>query len=778
MLHPSRPWVPLFHRGIWTPMSCGSWVPLVTKRHHGLSISPVQRERTVASGPGAPLVMFRRPAETDGLTPVSFVIPVPPPLPPAGHHRRPNGWELIVAVQYATLVLRMTAGEALVPVAIVLLLPMPAVAAVPLPHTPNVVALVLLHWPAWLGALPGTRPCRPGPVLPHTRCSDHPGAVLRPLAPGGCPLIVAAATLHLGHPHLDIVGNKVPILAVHAPGLLTGIVNNVCTRRTNILYAFMTLLLFLHRMTPRRQIRIHQLMTPRQLSAEAVKKLFDNLLYPPASSYYAEPYPATNPTNTQLVPYNKDAAKVPTTLDNDELDTHDGLFKNYKSFHRLSGEQDREARTSAYHELINLMLSQTSEDKQLINVTAARPKTDGPFRSNLEAQPELKKKQDKLHLQWPPIKETQRVVNRTLGLYQHGQQPKAGSSSYQWPPPTVENPWNKEFSPKDFPTAHKIPSTLPKRWELHEDSPLMLKPPTSTVVDQVPDAEIAKCSSWLEAFAARSAHSATISSTSLEAVYNFMQKVIIFLRSSMAKDSIENNAPLLHDLLQRANSTFLEAQLMSHDAGVTATELFTHLHMLRRHTVLESPSVHLPQRDKDRLLVMSVGGNDLFCPNTCKVQEWKRDTEEEKVKLISRVFDEWESRDKAAKKKSSSSSTRPPRSFLHQSPLDAISTPRSKESYQRPPCTPRVSPFGGILKNSPPTTTSPDNLLPPRDSFPLKTRNLLSLTSVQAAENKVLPAEKKTIKGLSSPAPSTKEGGAEVEISVNRTDSLPVGPVG
>ena len=195
---------------------------------------------------------------------------------------------------------------------------------------------------------------------------------------------------------------------------------------------------------------------------DAVKKLFDDLLCAPALSHYADPYPAMDETNTQLVPYNKDAAKATSACDGDELDTHDGLFKNYKSLHRLSGDQDCEARTSAYHELINLMLSQTSQDKHLINVTAARPKTDGPFCSNLEAQPELKMKQEKLNLQWPPIKETQHVVDRTLGLYQHGQQPKAGSSSYQWPPPTVENPWDKEFSPKDFPTSHKIPSILPK----------------------------------------------------------------------------------------------------------------------------------------------------------------------------------------------------------------------------------------------------------------------------------------------------------------------------
>ena len=72
---------------------------------------------------------------------------------------------------------------------------------------------------------------------------------------------------------------------------------------------------------------------------------------------------------------------------------------------------------------------------------------------------------------------------------------------------------------------------------------------------------------------------------------------------------------------------------MAHDSGVTATELFTHLHMLRRRSVLDSPTVTLPQRDKDRLLAMAVGGNDLFGPDVHKVHEWKLDTEEENVKF-------------------------------------------------------------------------------------------------------------------------------------------------
>ena len=60
--------------------------------------------------------------------------------------------------------------------------------------------------------------------------------------------------------------------------------------------------------------------------------------------------------------------------------------------------------------------------------------------------------------------------------------------------------------------------------------------------------------------------------------------------------------------------------------------------MQRRHTVLESPSVNLPQRDKDRLLVMSIGGSDVFGSNARNVQEWKKDTEEVRVKLISPSF--------------------------------------------------------------------------------------------------------------------------------------------
>ena len=418
-----------------------------------------------------------------------------------------------------------------------------------------------------------------------------------------------------------------------------------------------------------------------QLSAEKVQKLFADLITPPALSHYADPIP-DSASNKQLVPYVRTSASTASTIDNSEpLETH-GLFQNYQSFHRLSGDTEKEACTAAYHDLTNLMLSQT-EESLLINVSSSRPKTDEPFPCGLTTSNEMKKKHDKLHLQWPPQSVHHKVINHTLALYQHGPPPKSGTTD-KWPPPPVQNPWDKTFVLKEFPTTHKIPSAMPKRWDLHASSPLMLRPPQSTAVPEVQDSEISKSSSWLEAFAARAAHTSTMSATSMVGVYNFQQKVLRFIRDSASKNNIHNDISLVDDLIQRANSMALEAHIMAHDSGVTATELFTHLHMLRRRSVLDSPTVALPQRDKERLLVMSVGGNDLFGPDARKVYEWKLDTEEENVKLIARVFDERAQHNKS-KKKPSSSDSPPPWSVMHRSPLDALARPKPKDSYNQKP---------------------------------------------------------------------------------------------
>ena len=142
-------------------------------------------------------------------------------------------------------------------------------------------------------------------------------------------------TLHLGHQHQDVVGNKFPILAVQAPGLLTGIVNNVCARRTSVLST--PLWHFSCSSTGwrpggRSEFFSWWLPVIRGDSQETLWQLTLSssliTLWWSLSRYKSDKH--------SVCTY-KDAAKVPTTHDNDELDTHDGLFKNYKSFHRLSG---------------------------------------------------------------------------------------------------------------------------------------------------------------------------------------------------------------------------------------------------------------------------------------------------------------------------------------------------------------------------------------------------------------------------------------------------------
>ena len=87
-------------------------------------------------------------------------------------------------------------------------------------------------------------------------------------------------------------------------------------------------------------------------------------------------------------------------------------------------------------------------------------------------------------------------------------------------------------------------------------------------------------------------------------------------------------------------------------------------------------------------------------------------------------------------------------SLSHQSPLDAIISPRSKDSYQRPP----GKPFWRDSQKSsykPKQSSSSKGQLSNKDKKPYSQSNV-------------------------RPDPSTKKGGAAVEISVNRTDSLPV----
>ena len=184
--------------------------------------------------------MCQRQLETDGIARNNYETPVPLRPPHADNHHHSNGWELTALALHVALALRMTAGTALTHIAAQLLLAlMPAVRAVHL--LPNFQGTGLEIVPlsltgalslTWLGNLLGTRLRHPDALLHHTLHSDHPGAIVRPLGPGRCSPIASVST-PLGHLHLDIAGGESPVLTVHAPGLLSMIINNICIQRTN-----------------------------------------------------------------------------------------------------------------------------------------------------------------------------------------------------------------------------------------------------------------------------------------------------------------------------------------------------------------------------------------------------------------------------------------------------------------------------------------------------------------------------------------------------------------
>ena len=206
MLHPSRLRVPLFC-AIWTPAGCGSWVPLMTERHHRLRFSLVQRERTVALGSGAPLGDGSE-ASRDGRFHLrqlrdssASLSSSHRPSPPSKRLRadscsptyrscsQDNCWRSIgscchrASPSHASCHSRSQTSHS--------------------QRRSSRDHSALSRHPSPAGMtrrLAGTYPCHPGAVPPR-RCSDHPETIVCPLAPGGCTPNRRGRYSSLGHLH-------------------------------------------------------------------------------------------------------------------------------------------------------------------------------------------------------------------------------------------------------------------------------------------------------------------------------------------------------------------------------------------------------------------------------------------------------------------------------------------------------------------------------------------------------------------------------------------------
>ena len=228
------------------------------------------------------------------------------------------------------------------------------------------------------------RPCRhDGDHLHLIGGHDaHPGVANRPLRYGPGPPIVIPPYHPPGHLHLKDVGLVVCPRAVSAPGHPAGIV----------------------------------FLDHTQQNQHLLRLRVDDGDQHPRDSPIPEQSTTVDDSQLSADPTSSSSSTAPRVINIEPLETY-GLFQNYQSFHPLSGDQDKEACTAAYHDLTNLMLSQTPEEVSLINVSSSRPKPEGPYMSDLAATDELKNKQDKIHLQWPPLKTHNKVIQCTLSLY-------------------------------------------------------------------------------------------------------------------------------------------------------------------------------------------------------------------------------------------------------------------------------------------------------------------------------------------------------------------------
>ena len=141
---------------------------------------------------------------------------------------------------------------------------LPVVIAVLLPHVIGPEhfppSLVGRHHPARLEDPPGTWLCHLDAIHTPRRRGNHQGAVVRPLTPGGCPLITAADPPAPGTLLLILAGDPGHALAAHARDLPPRIIYHILMRRINACSGSTMCPQFLSRRMTQKLIRIRQQM--------------------------------------------------------------------------------------------------------------------------------------------------------------------------------------------------------------------------------------------------------------------------------------------------------------------------------------------------------------------------------------------------------------------------------------------------------------------------------------------------------------------------------------
>ena len=174
----------------------------------------------------------------------------------------------------------------------------------------------------------------------------------------------------------------------------------------------------------------------------------------PALSHSADPSPDST-LSTQLVPYNRNSSSAPRVSVLETLDMHGELFQILRPF-----TECQVTRTKRHVPLLPMTFPtwcclRCRQSLLWFPYPLLRPKQDGLFPSQIAATDDLKKKPDKVHLQWPSLK---RQFQSSL-LYP-GTVPSWSSSQVRYFR-TVASSSSSEFVERnllktEFPTTHNL----------------------------------------------------------------------------------------------------------------------------------------------------------------------------------------------------------------------------------------------------------------------------------------------------------------------------------
>ena len=208
-----------------------------------------------------------------------------------------------------------------------------------------------------------------------------------------------------------------------------------------------------------------------------------------------------------------------------------------------------------------------------------------------------------------------------VSYYQHGPRPKP--DTHPWPPEMKDNLWDKSYKvPRQDLAFQNLPD-INKRWLGAQGSNVFVEPATKTQCAEIEDRHLTGHTTWMETLSARATHFSALAAKLTHCAWERSEQ--------LAKEGKTPDDRLLREL-------HFEAHMLSEEAMVLTSQLFTHVHMARRKRVAEASG--LPREDQARLTRLPIGDDDVFGPQAKNVEEWRKKPEVEQARNIVQLVHE------------------------------------------------------------------------------------------------------------------------------------------